>query len=244
MISVEPIGNVAALRLDRAEKRNALTPTMLASLRGAIDRATAADCILLSGVGEVFCAGFDLKLCQGDPAMLPALLRALAECITALRDSPCPVVVSAHGAAIAGGCALLAPADVIVTNAEARVGYPVVLLGISPAVNTPFLRSLIGDGPTRTRSLDPGLVSGTHALRIGLAHECVPTVAECEPRALELATQLALKPRYALRATRAWLRTLAPLDHATDALHASLSLCGSPEETGLLAALWNKETTK
>jgi len=244
MIAVEPVGNVAVVRLDRAEKRNALTPKMLAALRGAVDRATAADCIVLSGVGGVFCAGFDLKLCKGDAGVLPEMLRGLSACIAALRDSPCPVVVSAHGAAVAGGCALLAAADVVVTNAGARIGYPVVVLGISPAVNTPFLRTLIGDGPARKRSLDPGLISGTDALRIGLAHECMAEAGQCEGRAMELGQQLAAKPRHALRATREWLRTLAPIDHAAEALNASLSLCGGEEEAALLAALWAKESVE
>lgn len=244
MIAVEPMGNVAVIRLDRADKRNAMTPKMLASLKSAIDRATSADCLVLSGVGEVFCAGFDLLMCKDDSTVLPTLLERLSGCIGALRDSPCPVVVSAHGAAIAGGCGLLAPADFVVTNADAKIGYPVVILGISPAVNTPFLRTLIGDGPTRTRSLDPRLVSGTEALRLGLSHECVATVAECEARALEIAAQFASKPPHAMRATRAWLRRLTPVDHAAEALVASLSLCGTPEEAERLTAFWAKDKSR
>ena len=241
MIAVEPIGNTALIRLDRADKRNALTPKMLAALHSAIDRATSADCLVLSGIGDVFCAGFDLLLSKDDPSVLPTLLRSLSSCIAALRDSPCPVVVSAHGAAIAGGCGLLAPADVVITNTDAKLGYPVVILGISPAVNTPFLRTLIGDGPTRTRSLDPRLVSGAEALRLGLAHECLPSAAECEPRALEVAALLASKPRHAIRATRQWLRRLTPIDHAAEALAASLALCGTAEEAERLAAFWSKD---
>ncbi|MBY0458098.1 MAG: HDOD domain-containing protein, partial [Gemmataceae bacterium] len=46
------------------------------------------------------------------------------------RECSAPIVLAAHGAAIAGGCALLGGADVVITHHEAKIGYPVVRLGI------------------------------------------------------------------------------------------------------------------
>ena len=116
MIQVEPKGEVSIIRLDRADKRNALTPKMLANLCGAIDRAMSAKAIVLSGVGEVFCAGFDLTLCREDDAVLGDLLTGLSRAVRAIRQAPCPVIASAHGAAIAGGCALAAACDIVVAS--------------------------------------------------------------------------------------------------------------------------------
>ena len=186
MIHVERLtfghARVAPMLLDRREKRNALTPDMLENIRKCADHLhTEHDrprAVVLAGEGEAFCAGFDLSLCKDDPLAMAALLTKLSAAIRTLRRLPMPVVVAAHTAAIAGGCALLAGADFVVTNREAKLGYPVVRLGISPAVNAPMLRLCIGDGRTHERLLDPTLISGEEALRIGLAHECVDEPAQ------------------------------------------------------------------
>ena len=241
MIDVTPHGEISIIRLDRPAKRNAQTPAMLASLVGAVERANSARAIVLSGVGEVFCAGFDLTLCRDDNAVLGALLTGLSQAVRALRSAPCPVVVSAHGAAIAGGCALAAAGDIVVTNSGAKLGYPVVKLGISPAVNAPVLRASIGDGAARTRALDPGLVDGREACRVGLAHFCVEGAAQCEAEAIRIAEGLAQKPRQGLGYTKRWL---GELDGTLDekgwerALAASMSLVGSAEQVERLAAVW------
>lgn len=240
MISSEPDGNVAIIRLDRAEKRNALTPKMLASLAGAFDRASSADAVVLSGVGDVFCSGFDLSLCRDDDGALAALLSGLSRAVVSMRTTPGPVVLSAHGAAIAGGCALLGGADIVVTDEGAKLGYPVLKLGISPAVTAPFLRLSVGDGACRARVLDPSVISGRDAFRAGLVHECVATPAASEARAIELAHQLASKPREALRWTKAWLNELAPWPAAAKGLDASLSLVGGEEEREMLPKAWAK----
>ena len=245
MFSCEPVGRLAVMRFDRAEKKNALLPQMLASLVSAIDTASSAHVIVLSGVGSTFCSGFDLSSCRDDPsaAVLRELLVAVGRACEALRRAPCPVVVSAHGAAIAGGCALAASSDFVVTHADAKLGYPVVKLGISPAISGPALATAIGGGPTRARLLDSGLISGTEAARIGLAHECVATLEGCEVRAVELAQELAAKPRHALGYTKRWLNEIDGSTHADElvaAVSASLALVGSPEQRELLARVWAK----
>lgn len=244
MIQVEPLDSIAIIRLDRPEKRNALTPAMLASLSGAVDRASSARAIVISSVGHVFCAGFDLALCKTDGAALADLLTGLSMAIRSLRAAPCPVVASAHGAAIAGGCALLGGADIVVTHAEAKLGYPVLKLGISPAVSYPTLVAAVGHSPARTRLLDHDLISGHDAHRLGIAHECVETREECEPRAFAIARDLAAKPPHALACTKRWLDTLAGLHDVSmydAALSASLALVDSAEQRDRLTALWSKE---
>lgn len=242
MISVEPRGHIAIIRLDRPDKKNAITPSMLAGLASHIETAMSAKAIVLSGVGDVFCTGFDLSLAQDDAA-LEKLLHALSRAARALREAPCPVIVSAHGAAIAGGCALACAADFVITHESAKLGYPAVALGISPAVSGPHLSATTGHGPARARTLDPGLIHGREALRLGLASELVPAAASCEPRAIALAEHLAEKPRHALGYTKRWLNELdgsLNTDSLDAALQASLSCVGTPEQRERLAALWTK----
>jgi enoyl-CoA hydratase/carnithine racemase len=245
MFHTEPSGDVAVMRFDRAEKKNALLPRMLASLVAAINTAASARAIVLSGVGEVFCSGFDLTSCREDPesAVLGELLDGLSRASRALREAPCPVIVSAHGAAIAGGCALAASADFVLTDEGAKLGYPVVRLGISPAVSGPVLAASIGFGAARARMLDSSLITGRRAVELGFAHECLPTPAACEARALELAATLAAKPRHAMAYTKRWLNTLDSTSDARlldTALEASMAGVGGQEQREMLAAVWKK----
>jgi methylglutaconyl-CoA hydratase len=239
--------HVALVVLAREQKRNALTPDMLAQLRAAIRSTAAAGeaqeparALVLAGDGPVFCGGFDLKLCVAQEGTLAALLQGLHETIVELKSLAVPVVIAAHGAAIAGGCALLGGGDVVITNADARLGDPVTPLGISPAISAPFLRLLAGDGPARERLLDPDLITGCEALRLGLVHECVAEAARVRTRALELAAALADKPKEAITATRRWLQEIEQQMTVPDqarGLRASMALVGSDEERERLKRL-------
>lgn len=253
MITLTYTNLIATIALARSDKRNAMTPAMIASLAKAIDQVTRdaslhhpkANALLLSGEGDTFCAGFDLTLCKDDPTALGSLLSGLSTCIRALRVCPLPVIISAHGAAIAGGCALLGGGDIVITNDTAKIGYPVVRLGISPAVSAPTLALATGTGPARTRLLDTALVSGIDAVRLGIAHESMPSKTTCEERALHIAKDLASKPRTALAATKRWLSEVDGSTNATTfetALNASLSLVNGPEERERLPQAWSKRS--
>lgn len=239
MIETRWDNSIASILFNRPEKKNALTPPMLSRF---VDEVVAtqskARAVVIGGVGDAFCSGFDLSLCESDPTALESLLRGLTAAILALRRHPSPVLIAAHGAAIAGGCALLGGADIALSNADAKLGYPVVLLGISPGVSGPFLAAAVGSGNARARMLDPRLISGRDALNIGLVHECLATPSEVLPRAASIAAELAGKPRSGMESTKSWLNEL---DHTTDdqiasaALHASLALVGTPEQRERLA---------
>ena len=242
MIHCDLRDSVALISLNRPDKRNALLPQMLADLDAAARAAApTARALVLAGAGEVFCSGFDMKAVHADPTVLPALLRGLSTVIRTLRRLPIPVVIAAHGAAVAGGCALLGGGDIVVTNTAAKLGYPVLKLGISPAVTAPALRQLVGDGRARERTLDTDLVSGEEALRLGLAHVRVDLPEDVQPRAIRIAKELTQKGPQALAATKLLLSEIEqtqrddPFDRA---LNASLALAGSPEQTARVAALW------
>lgn len=249
MIRVRTEDGVRVLTLDRADKRNAMTPEMFTHLRRAVGEVGDARALVLGGDGAVFCGGFDLKMCLDTPGTLRTLLVELSAVIGELRLLDIPVVIAAHGAAIAGGCALLGAGDYVVTNNDAKLGYPVVKLGVSPAVSGAFLRRLVGDGRCRERLLDVELVGGAEAVRIGLASESVDRSEQVLPRALEVARLLAGKPGIGARETKRWLREIEDADardrglkdaadEAERALQASLSIEGGEEERAGLAAMF------
>lgn len=244
MIRASLSNTIASIVLSRPEKKNALTPTMLAEFRKAVaETSPAARTLIVHGEGDAFCSGFDLSLCRENSDALRDLLSGLSSAVAALRTLPIPVVMAVQGAAIAGGCALLGGADIVITHADCRLGYPVVRLGISPAVSMPYLMPAVGPSPARARALDSTLISGAEAHRIGLAHECLAAASEVLPRALTIAAELAAKPAIGVKATKSWLNEL---DHtgnparAALGLETSIRLVGSPEERSRLAELWKR----
>lgn len=242
MIRLEFDGPVATLTLARPDRRNALTPEMLVAMREAIaGLPDTARALVLAGEGKVFCSGFDLELCHSSPdgTVMRSLLTGLAGVIQALRAGPVPVVAAVTGGAIAGGCAFLGGADVVVSHRGAKFGYPVTRIGVSPAVSGPFLAGLVGSGHARERMLDSGLVDGVEAGRIGLVHELVAEAHEVLPAAVKCAAVLADKPPGAMAATRRWLFELdamASPQRAAAGLAASIGLAGGPEEREMLGA--------
>ncbi|MBL8746796.1 MAG: enoyl-CoA hydratase/isomerase family protein [Phycisphaerae bacterium] len=236
---------VAEIILDRPEKRNALTPSMLTDLSArALELAAnpTVRAILLRGEGAVFCSGFDLTLCKDNSDALADMLRALSTAIRTLRRIDKPIVIAARGAAIAGGCALLGGADLVIADQECKLGYPVLRLGISPAVNAPSLMLALGSRATRERLLDPQLIRGEEALRIGLIDRMVDIPEDVVPRAQIEAVKLAEKPPQAFAATKKWLNEVDGSDRDTPfemALAASLALVGGDEERQRLNAQFN-----
>lgn len=247
MIRVEDVGAVRTIRLDRSEKRNALTPRMLDELVAAVEKAKNSRVIVLEPTGPVFCAGFDLSECRDDTAVLPSLLTGLAWATATMRASPAIVIAAAPGAAIAGGCAILCGCDIVISTPESKFGYPVVKLGISPAVSAPLLRLAIGDGSARARMLSTDFIDGRAAHHLGLVHELVSSPEACVARAHELAAKLVEKPPIGLSATKSWLGevdgSLAG-NKIKAALETSLSLVGSDEQYERLAELWKAEGAK
>ena len=262
MIAIEDRDDILTIWLDRPQQRNALTRDMLDRIAAAATSQLGPHVrvIVLAGRGKAFCAGFDLDACRAanDGSVTRSLLEGLSRAVLALRRSRVPVVVAAHGAAIAGGCALLGGGDFVVTDAGAKLGYPAVKPGLSPAVSAPFLRLNVGDGRCREMMLDPDLIDGREAARRGLASDLVDTPEQVLPRAVQIAKELADKPPHAVRATELWLNELdeddemyAPAPQRSgesdlrrsrlaDALAASLSIAGGPEERERLAAIWSK----
>ena len=240
-------GRIALILLDRREKRNALTPDMLHNVAACVEEAShardvskRARAIILAGEGEAFSAGFDLKLCRDDPLALKALLVALADALRAIRSAPCSVVIGAHGAAIAGASAMLAACDFVVADTAIRIGYPVVRIGVSPAVSGPMLERAIGPGAARDRLLDPAVIDGRAADRLGLVHTLVDRPEMVRSAAIALAQRLAAKPAHALSATKRWLNEVdSSLDESQGAraLEASLAIVGNVEERALLTEL-------
>ena len=243
MITVHTENFVTTISLNRPEKRNAMLPEMLERFEAAMSGVDdSVRCVLVRGAGKVFCAGFDLKACAADESgeTMRALLTGLSRCVVAMRECSAAVVMGVHGSAIAGGCAMLGGADVVVADRGAKLGYPVVKIGVSPAVSAAFLMSSVADGAARALMLDPGLIDAQRGYELGLVHELVEDAEAVRPRTMEIARGLAGKPGVGVRETKRLVNVITKgrSDLGGEGLAASLSRVGSDEERAMLGAIW------
>lgn len=242
MIRIEP-GPITRIVLDRAAKRNALTPAMLHAMLGTL-RALPAACrvVTITGEGSVFCAGFDLKLCEEDDGALPALLSGLSAVIIACREIPQPVIVGVHGAALAGGCAVLGGADYVIASKGCTFGYPVLRIGVSPAVSAPFLMDQMASGAARELLLSAEPIPSERALELDLVHEIVPDDTSLTARVLGIANNVLTQPPAAVTNTKRWCNQIGNAERsAANGLSASLALAGSLEQRTYLSLARRKQ---
>jgi enoyl-CoA hydratase/carnithine racemase len=167
---------VARIVLNRPDVRNALSPTMVAELGGALaafDGDPDARVIVLSGAGDkAFCAGADLKGVghRGTTLETRESFGGLARILEAIPAMRTPVIAQVHGYALAGGCGLAVGCDLVVAADDATFGLPEIKVGLLPLiVSAPILRAagrkrgllmiLSGEPVTAQEALDMGLVS-------------------------------------------------------------------------------------
>lgn len=215
-----PGGVLARVTLARPEVRNAFNAELIASLRATFDALgmeppETLRLVVLAGDGPVFCAGADiawqraslglsLEQNEADAGRLHDMLAAIDGC-------PVPVVARVQGAALGGGMALCAVADIVLATADTRFGFTETKLGILPAVIAPFVVPKIGE--SHARALYPGgeRFGVERALAIGLVHEAFADEPALDTRVDEVARELLTAGPTAARAAKAVIRGLRGL---------------------------------
>jgi methylglutaconyl-CoA hydratase len=186
---------IAILTLNRPDRRNALSRTLIADLTAAFERAgtdAAVRCVILTGAGPVFCAGMDLAELQesldapaeATPVWDDAL--RLARLYDLIYTLPKPTIAAVQGAAVAGGAGLVTVCDLAVAVPEAKFGYPEVRRGLVAAMVMPHLLRHVGERMARYLLLSGELIDAGEAMRCGIVNEVVPAA-----RLMERATTLA-----------------------------------------------------
>jgi enoyl-CoA hydratase/carnithine racemase len=190
---------VAILQLNRPRQYNALSKALLESLHGSLD-AIAADesvrVVIITGAGNAFCSGHDLKEMQAlrSQAEVEALFVSCSDMMQKLVALPQPVIAAVNGIATAAGCQLVAQCDLAVAAESARFAASGINLGLfcsTPAV-------AISRNLSRKRAAEMlftgDFVSAATALDWGLVNRVV-----AEDRLMnaahELADRLKSKPR-------------------------------------------------
>jgi enoyl-CoA hydratase/carnithine racemase len=216
-ITYEVADGVARLTLNRPEKLNAISQTMLRELHEALweaDDDTAVHCVVLAGAGRAFCAGYDLSPLQdGRPGSADPGSRRGASSFDddtwqmersqrlrmALFDMHKPVIAQVHGYCLAGGTDLATLCDMVICADDARFGFPPGRdLGVLP---TQMWLYHVGPQWSKRLLLTGDTVSGAEAAQIGLALKSVPA-DELDDEVAGLARRLALVDRELLAANK------------------------------------------
>lgn len=196
-----PADGVVVVRLNRPAVLNALNLALRQALAEAfarLDTDPSVRVIVLAGSERAFCAGADLTE-YVDAAPAEIIARGMDRLWGAISGCSKPVIAAVRGHALGGGCELAMHADIVVAGDSARFGQPEVLVGIMPGGGaTQRLTRAVGKFRAMKLLLIGEPIAASEALAMGLASEVVPD-AVVEPRALELAAQLARGPQLAIR---------------------------------------------
>ncbi len=119
----------------------------------------------------------------------------------ALEDLALPAVALVDGAALGGGCELVAACDIVIASERARFGQPEIKLGVFPPVAALLLPRIIGEKRARELILTGELIDAPEALRVGLVNYVVAH-AQLGPKAQEIFNRLRELSAPALELTR------------------------------------------
>jgi len=189
-LRLEVDGHLARCTIDRPQARNALTGAMYYGIKRAVawvNRADEPTALILTGVGDVFAPGGELRGKQEDEN--PALAEISASDVVpfeAIRTSRAPVVAAVNGIAYGGGLLIAMLADVAVASERAVFRAPELLLGIADTGYAAYLPPHVGLARARDLLLTGRRVEAAEAQAIGLVSRVVP-----HERLLEEATVVA-----------------------------------------------------
>ena len=206
-ILTQSANGVKTITLNRPDKRNALSPALIAELTLALNEAETCDCgvVILTGAGSAFCAGLDMEHLETMHARTPQEHRRdsenMARVLRTLYDFPKPVIAAVNGPAIAGGMSLAVIPDFTLATPEAKFGYNEVRVGFVPAIAASFLMRQVGEKRTRELLLTGKLLKAQEALQLGLVTQIV-AAEELMLAAQALAQTLLLNSPQAMQAVK------------------------------------------
>lgn len=220
-VRVEREGRVATLCFNRPEARNAIADIAacddLADAVEAVQRDSAISCVVLTGAGESFCAGGDMKTLRSRrPENIGAQVsaadtrsnyrRGVQRAIRALWEIEVPMIAAVNGHAIGLGCDLACICDLRIASEKAIFASSFVSVGLIPGDGGAWLLPRVVGYSRAAQLLYTGQrIDAFTALEWGMVSETVGA-EELMPRAFELAQQIASQPPQALRMAKRLLR--------------------------------------
>ncbi|MGO4888378.1 enoyl-CoA hydratase/isomerase family protein [Anaerobacillus sp. MEB173] len=179
----EKEGSIAKITLARPSQKNPLNRHFYKEMNEYLDeieRDGEIRVILLSGEGETFCSGGDVKnaLSEDEAEMIPErnLIRDFLRIPLRMRNMDIPIITAVNGPAVGGGVALALASDIIIASDLAKFHMGFVKIGLSAADMgmTYFLPRNVGYAKASELLLFGEVISSEEAERIGMINKVVP----------------------------------------------------------------------
>ena len=208
MIRISLEDGVQTLRLDRPEKKNALTGEMYSSLAEALEGGNANEdvrCHLICGQPEMFTAGNDIGDFLQYAGKVKMSETPVIRFLRALVSNEKPLVASVDGVAVGVGTTMLMHCDMVFASPRSILHSPFVDLGLVPEAGSSLLGPHIMGYARAFELLCLGRpFSAEKALAAGLINEIVE--GDVDATALACAREIAVKPPEAMALSRKLLR--------------------------------------
>jgi enoyl-CoA hydratase/carnithine racemase len=185
ILEISQHGRVLRLALNRPDRHNALSAglcrELLETINGA-DRDLHIGAIVITGNGDSFCSGMDLKEIGSVP--IETLTNLHEQLFTLSMRLSTPLIAAVNGFAVGGGMGLVANCHIAVASERAKYGLTEIKLGLWPFLVFRAVEIAIGERRTIELALTGRTFGAEEARAIGLIHEIA---SDCNQRAMEIA---------------------------------------------------------
>src|SRR5205085_3531190 len=178
-IQLEPLQEIAIIRINRPEALNAMNVDVIAELSRTIDILAADDAVkvvILTGAGErSFCAGADISyMVDIEPMMAEKYASSAQAVLNKIEKLEKPVIAAVNGFALGGGCELAMVCDIRIASSNAKIGQPEVTIGIPPGWGgTQRLARIVGPAKAKELVFTGKMITADEAAQIGLVNKVV-----------------------------------------------------------------------
>ncbi len=203
---VDVSDRIATVTLNRPKSLNAINVEMTGELEQLVawlaGHPQEVRVVLLTGAGDSFCAGDDVKELRGLPLSTARTLSLRqAEMYLAFERLPQPIIALVNGDAMGAGCVAAYSADLRIASHAARFAMPEIRLGWPPGYGIAQLTALVGKSRALELCLMGESISSSQALQWGLVGEVVSGTA-LRNRGQQIAEKMLQLPAAALRETK------------------------------------------
>jgi len=239
-------GPIRTIRMNRPEKKNALTFSMYDAMAEAIETASGASpirCVVICGVPGAFSAGNDLgdfmKAAMGGEGLGNSIMRFLY----ALARAERPLVAAVQGVAVGIGTTMMLHCDYAVAASDARFSTPFVALGLVPeAASSLIAPRLMGHRRAFELLVMGKPLSGEEAKAAGLINQVAPA-DQVEAEAMKAAQTIAALPPEGVAISRRLMKgapdeIVKRMDEESSAFRQRLA---SPEAREAFTAFLNRK---
>jgi len=224
---------VATITLNRPDNKNALSQELVASLASNIEAALTDEAVrvlVLTNVGNTFCAGADLKAAKpgqnaatdNDDGSKP---KSFVDIFEMIISSPKPVVGKIAGHITGGGVGLAAVCDISVMDADSMCGFTEVRIGVAPAIISVVCLPKMRQADALELFLTGDRISGQRAAEVGIVNHAVAQ-SELDEQVDDLVRRVARGGPAALAASKQLVATVPGMSRA-DAFAWTAELSGS-----------------